>query len=762
MDRREFHAAMLAALAAGLGEPTGAPAGRPAPGPAEVDPGDPLPPGATVRLGSVRFQPLSGMADPGVTALAFAPDGTLLGTLGGQDARIGLWSVPSGRLLCEWEESPYDAESDEVPIPSSGLAFSPDGRLLAVCGLGVRAWEVATGRKVWEAPPAGEPYQTAAVAFAPDGRVLATADGMRGAVTVLDADDGRPLRRFEADPDPLGDATLRADWLLAVAVSPDGRLLAAGGSYEILHRYTGQVPTFAAAMAMLGDVTALDPMELLDRFNKTQQVPEPPDMKRLFDRLAAEYGGCVTREGPDGRQWVPEPRGRVLVWDLDTGERVAALDGRHTHPVRQVGFAPDGSLVSVGENGATHVWDVAAGTHRRELVGDESPRPAVALLPGGRVLVGRVGGPTLLDTLTGAEVSAPLPAWADWSALAGSADGRWLAADPHRNRLEVWDGNVGRDLAPPDRHAGAIRGLAFTPDGAAAVTANDAELFEWDLRTGRRLRAYPVGKGSLKARDLVVSPDGRRVAVAAERPGVKVADRGTGKVRGWRAPGWVSALAWAADGLLIGAWTDKANGLLVLHPCTARSEPRAFDSAPGRIIDLAASPDGRLVAGIGWDNPVEGPTQFLQVWGADGRVAGRFPLPLVDWIGVGALRVRFAPDGRTLAAVLGRGEVFVGPVDGPPVRRFEAAWPADGWAVETALGFTADGRPLVARAGRVADPDGAGRYEARVWDAVAGAEVWRSPPSADPVGPLAFSPDGCRLLAGSRSTTALVWELPAG
>src|SRR4051794_11183169 len=128
---------------------------------------------------------------------------------------------------------------------------------------------------------------------------------------------------------------------------------------QILHPYTGRVPTLAAALATLGDLATLDPRRAVARLNRMQRVPEPPDMKRLLDRLAAEYGGACPGAGPDGRQWVPEPRGRVLVWDLRTGERVATLDGRHAHPVRQVEFAPDGSLVSVGEDGATHVWDVA-------------------------------------------------------------------------------------------------------------------------------------------------------------------------------------------------------------------------------------------------------------------------------------------------------------------------------------------------------------------------------------------------------------------
>src|SRR5262249_46532318 len=141
--------------------------------------------------------------------------------------------------------------------PGTGLAVSPDGRLLAVCGSGVRAWEVATGRAVWEACT-GDPGEIAAVAFAPDGRVLVTADAMKGSVSVLDVADGRVIRRFEADPDPLGDPARRADWFSAVAVSPDGRRVAAGGGYEILHLYTGRVPTFSAAQAILGDLMTRD------------------------------------------------------------------------------------------------------------------------------------------------------------------------------------------------------------------------------------------------------------------------------------------------------------------------------------------------------------------------------------------------------------------------------------------------------------------------------------------------------------------------
>src|SRR5262249_8227428 len=145
-------------------------------------------------------------------------------------------------------------------------------------------------------------------------------------------------------------------------------------------------------------------------------------------------------------------------------------------------------------------------------------RPTVALLPGGGALVGRAGELTVLDPVTGAAVPKPgLPPWPGWSKLAGSADGCWLAADLPGKGLEVWDTPADRGCAPPARPAAGSGGLPAPPAGAAAFPAGEAELFEWDLRTGRRVRTYPVDGGRLDARPLVVSPDGRRVAAAFDR-----------------------------------------------------------------------------------------------------------------------------------------------------------------------------------------------------------------------------------------------------
>lgn len=108
---------------------------------------------------------------PGIAALTYSPDGTLLAVCG-MDNRLRIWRAADGRPLHE-----FPAVRDEFPA----VAFSPNGKLVAAGGAeSISLWDVATRQLVLTLP-----HGAGALEFTSDGRRL-VASGRTG-VRVYDA-----------------------------------------------------------------------------------------------------------------------------------------------------------------------------------------------------------------------------------------------------------------------------------------------------------------------------------------------------------------------------------------------------------------------------------------------------------------------------------------------------------------------------------------------------------------------------------------------
>lgn len=132
-------------------------------------------------------------------------------------------------------------------VPTSALAFSPDGKTLAVGGYQeVLLWDVASGKlskRVGMGQVAGFVH---ALAFGIDGRSLVVAEGTpssSGAVRVFDVETGGQTSSFEEPKDVV----------YSLASSPDGKLLAAGGADGLAHIWNMEEKKLAATIKDHGD-----------------------------------------------------------------------------------------------------------------------------------------------------------------------------------------------------------------------------------------------------------------------------------------------------------------------------------------------------------------------------------------------------------------------------------------------------------------------------------------------------------------------------
>ncbi|MBW3570135.1 MAG: WD40 repeat domain-containing protein [Gemmatimonadetes bacterium] len=273
--------------------------------------------------------------------------------------------------------------------------------------------------------------------------------GMDGTVRLWDAAAGRELRVLR----PGGEVN-------AVALSPDGRWLAAGhgrrvtvwalpGGRQAWTRDLGGYPASLAFAPDGGELAALASEGTLLRLD-----PERGDVR---DTLDVGYGGAATYSG-DGR-WLAAGGARVRIWTraglpADTGRVLAG----HQDVVYALAFAPDGAtLASASLDRTARLWAVESGAARDTLV---TAHPA-RLVVGGRVR----------------EIPQQLPV----TAAAFSPDGRTVATAGGDRALHLWGAATGARVRSLEGHTRAVTALAWGPGARLASSSADGTVRIWSV-----------------------------------------------------------------------------------------------------------------------------------------------------------------------------------------------------------------------------------------------------------------------------------------
>ncbi|MFN0052177.1 MAG: WD40 repeat domain-containing protein, partial [Planctomycetales bacterium] len=595
--------------------------------------GDPLPPGARMRLGTTRFHPPQSVRD-----LAVAPDGQTVVTLSEQ---LIAWDAQTGRERWRASAAEVGITMTGAGYGSRGLAFAADGTKVYTPGPSnkILAWDPQTGQhEVVQLPSKlftfGARQGAAAIDVSPDGQRLAL--GSTTGVVVCDLKGKRQFSVKNSPPaQPARDNNDRLGFFGDYSFcrfAPDGRSLAVVTSgrpdvIQLVEAQSGELQgriELGAKMVRLAftpdgkrlAVTERDSAVRMYERETTQRVWE---QKLELNNPFENYTSGITCS-PDGKLVaVGATDNRLHLLDAETGAVAGTLEGHFWYPWA-LEFSPDSRMLySAGWDCLLRRWDVAA---RRQLDPPEGIHASevVAASPDGRTLAYQDdrGTVRLVDATSGQERRQLASRIARFSQLLFSPDGKRLAgggAGAGEVRVQLWNLPGGEEVhhwswpLGRDPHS-KVEALSFTSDGArlAAAVFRQNAAYVWDTHSGEQLAelSHPSIYG------LAHSSDGQTLATV----------------------GWDSILRlWEVGGYTVSRELNLKE-----------NNNQAGDL---RMYAVAYAPEGGLLATAHLDGTV-------RVWQADDlqlratfQVPGRFVY--------GALR--FSPDGLWLATGAAGGQV---------------------------------------------------------------------------------------------------------
>jgi len=563
---------------------------------------------------------------PSANSVAYSPDGRVLAVAAGF---VEIWDVPGRKRIATLQLK-----------GARRLAFSPRGDLLAADAAGnqIRLWRTGTWDLVNQLPLAG---YIRVLEFSPDGRRLASLS-FPDEVTVWEVGQWTLSRRIRG----IG---LRSTVIGALDFSPDGKALVVGDADHYLRvfdlasgntdvnipeAHSEGIPSVAwsptGAVIASGSGFSGGPIRLWDAASG----------KRLGELEGHTSWICKLIFSTDGlRLYSSSADQTIRIWDVGQQRCLATLRGS-SDEVYGLALSPDGTTLASGcKDGVVAFWNALPSPEEelpRLIASGRFGCPAFA--PDSRVLAARREGTvSLFDLATFREIQQlPTLGPSGVSTVAYSPDGTLLIIGTRDGRIGVWSCAERRLLRELDGHKESIFLLRFRADGTRLFSIDvKGKVIWWDALAWQAAQTFVVESFLPGA----VSPDGRLLAISAAGA-MRWLNAETGELLATTdGPPWsANTVAFSGDGSQVASVAN--DGRVAIWDRSSFKLITAFKGHMQGAHGVAFSPDGRRLATGGNSRDV------VKLWDLSTH------RELMTLSGQGSVFsfVVFSPDGRWLAA----------------------------------------------------------------------------------------------------------------